>query len=74
MNYYLCPRCKFRVASSKYICSTCGFKVPPASDTKSGVSDIPQKVAKSSFIGKLFNAEQRPNKSSDSTAEKPVLG
>jgi DNA-directed RNA polymerase subunit RPC12/RpoP len=74
MNYYLCPRCKFRIASSKYICSTCGFKVLPASDTKSGVSDDSHKAAKPNLLGKIFNVEQRANKPSDSAAEKPVLG
>jgi predicted amidophosphoribosyltransferase len=25
MQYYLCPRCQFRVAENKKVCSTCGF-------------------------------------------------
>jgi len=75
MNYYLCPRCKFRIASTKYVCSTCGFKVPPVHhDTKSEADErAPVAVVKVSFLSKLFNLDASRNKVVETPADKPLL-
>ena len=33
MQYYLCPRCKFRVAQNKHVCNTCGLDIAAYNST-----------------------------------------
>jgi DNA-directed RNA polymerase subunit RPC12/RpoP len=75
MNYYLCPRCQFRIASTKYVCSTCGFKVAPVHhDTKREVVEpAPLTVVRVSFLSKLFNLDANRHKAVEAPAEKPLL-
>jgi len=74
MNYYLCPRCKFKIASNKHLCTTCGYKIPSSSGTKSGAKEAsPEKATKSAFLGRLFNNIEKANeKKSDTAQEKPA--
>jgi DNA-directed RNA polymerase subunit RPC12/RpoP len=74
MNYYLCPRCKFKIASNKYLCTTCGFKIPSSSGTKSGGKEAsPKESTKQAFLGRLFNNLEKANgKKTDTAQEKPA--
>lgn len=36
MNYYLCPRCQFRVAANAHICKICGYVAPAVSTSRDG--------------------------------------
>jgi hypothetical protein len=74
MNYYLCPRCKFRIASNKHLCTTCGFKIPSDNGTKSGAKEVsPKETTKSAFLGRLFNnIEKASEKKADTAKDKPA--
>lgn len=68
MQYYLCPRCQFRVAATKKVCHTCGFDI---STLKSAEADqaAAGKAPKSMFWSKIFGQDR--NK--ETTTEKPAL-
>ncbi len=74
MNYYLCPRCKFKIASNKHLCTTCGYKIPSNNGTKVGGNDASAKeTTKSAFLGRLFNNIEKANaKKADTTKEAPA--
>jgi len=64
MQYYFCPRCKFRmIAVKKHICPTCGFKLPRIdhagdssnSDTSERQTERPAVTPR--FWSKLFKLE-----------------
>jgi predicted amidophosphoribosyltransferase len=74
MNFYLCPRCQFRIPSNKYLCSTCGLKITPVHETHDAIQESPDVIAvKSTFLNKLFNLGRHHNKVVETTAEKPAL-
>jgi DNA-directed RNA polymerase subunit RPC12/RpoP len=75
MNYYLCPRCHFKVSATKYICSTCGFKVPPANDTKNrAVAENESKASvKPNLFLRLFGSNGATQNQKETAAEKPAL-
>lgn len=70
MQYYLCPRCQFRIAANKHVCATCGFHVPSQRSTAGG-ADSEQKTAKSNVFSKFLKMDRRPK---ETTQEKPALG
>lgn len=73
MQYYLCPRCKFKTASNKPVCQTCGlnfavYNSTVGSDSTAGDS----KPSKFKLFSKIFHLEGRQAK--ESGQEKPALG
>lgn len=76
MHYMLCPRCKFRVALNKHMCSTCGYVVPPPSSVRA-VSDelgpMP-KAQKGGFWAKFFGLEPQVDEHTEPPHEEPALG
>jgi hypothetical protein len=69
MQYFLCPKCQFKVPANKHICQTCGYKIPSASEASGGAdgADI-----KARTFSKLFGFNA--SKQKDSQQEKPALG
>ncbi len=71
MQYYLCPRCQFRIAANKQRCNTCGFNM---SSLKNSVpaeeQTTPSKMPKTAFWSRfgMQPAKQEP------AQEKPALG
>jgi len=57
------------------MCSTCGFKVPPANDTKNrAANENESKVSvKPNMFSKLFGTNGANANPKESTAEKPAL-
>lgn len=76
MLYYLCPRCKFRVAASAHLCKICGYVAPAVSSTRDGKDDnIGRKETSkvkswARFLG-LDSASAEPK---ETGKEKPALG
>ena len=70
MQYYLCPRCQFRIAANKHVCATCGFHVPVQRSTASG-AETEQKASKTNVFSKFLKMDRRAK---ESTQEKPALG
>ena len=72
MQYFLCPRCQFRVPATKHTCQTCGFKIPTASSTKGGTTAGDNAVKLTNPFAKLLgftgNAKQK-----ETGSEKPAL-
>ncbi len=73
MQYFLCPRCQFRVPANKHICQTCGNKIVSSTPANSGADNSVEKKALVNPFAKLlgFNNE---SKSKDGSQEKPALG
>jgi hypothetical protein len=71
MQYYLCPRCKFRVAQNKHVCNTCGLNIAAYNSTVSGDESAEQaKPASKSVWSKVLGLDGRRK---DSQQEKPAL-
>lgn len=71
MQYYLCPRCKFRVAQNKHVCNTCGLNIAAYTSTISGDESAAQsKPASKSVWAKVLGMDGRRK---DSQHEKPAL-
>lgn len=70
MQYFLCPRCQFRIPGNKHICSTCGYVIPSASSTR-GVTqeskDQPAKTSKTAFWSKFLGlgTPEKPSESQE---------
>lgn len=74
MNFYLCPRCQFRIPSTKYMCSTCGLKITAVHENKEAVEESPVVITvKNSLFNKIFHFGRGREKSVDTNAEKPAL-
>ncbi len=72
MQYYLCPRCKFKVAQNKHVCNTCGLNVAVYNSTISGEQDTAQvKPATKNVWAKVLGLDGRQKESGQ---EKPALG
>lgn len=72
MQYYLCPRCQFRIAANKKVCTTCGFNLAALKNAapSEDVSETGSKAPKTAFWSKYLG--QQSNK--ESAQEKPALG
>lgn len=81
MQYYFCPRCKFRMIGAKrHICPTCGYKLPrveqavDTATTDTGERRARRTAITAGFWSKLFKWEiAADNDSMESTQEKPAL-
>jgi hypothetical protein len=71
MQYFLCPRCQFRVPATKHVCQTCGFKIPSAKSTTSGASSNGDGAVK---LTNPFAKMLGFNKQKEAGSEKPALG
>jgi hypothetical protein len=72
MQYYLCPRCQFRIAANKHVCATCGLNIASQKSTASGAENNgDQKASKSNLFSKFLKMDRRPK---EATQEKPALG
>lgn len=77
MHYILCPRCHFRVALNKHLCSTCGYNLSTANNAR-GVNEELGQGAKAkrgdNFWAKFFGLEPPDDDRKDPTKEEPALG
>lgn len=70
MQYFLCPRCNFRVPGNRRTCHTCGYEVPKAAASTS-IEEEPKTLnKKSSAWAKVFGFNQQEAKRD----ENPALG
>lgn len=53
MQYFLCPRCQFKVPANKHICQTCGYKVPTSKPAQ-GEANGTDNGTKARSFSKLF--------------------
>lgn len=72
MHYYLCPRCNFKIAEKKRLCTTCGFRIPKPEAVDDGVSGV-QSSKRGSFFSRFFGMRPEDNNSAESGKEKPAL-
>lgn len=71
MQYYLCPRCQFRIAANKQRCNTCGFNMASLKTAAPAEEQTqPSKMPKTAFWSKF--GMQSTNK--EPAQEKPALG
>jgi hypothetical protein len=72
MQYYLCPRCRFKSVSNKPVCQTCGLNFAVYNSTVSSDSAVAEsKPSKFKAFAKFLNLEGRQAKKSGQ--EKPAL-
>ncbi|HEY9777871.1 MAG TPA: hypothetical protein V6C81_29185 [Planktothrix sp.] len=67
MQYYLCPRCQFRVPAKRNACTTCGFDLTPLKNAK---VDQEEKPSRASMLLKLIGGNKQKEQPSQ---EKPAL-
>jgi len=83
MMLQVCPKCQFRLAPGRHICSTCGFVVVSKRDVKGGAQSkaAPStvsaalrnaKVEKRGFWASLFSTENESPK--EQRRDEPALG
>jgi len=73
MQYYLCPRCKFKTAAKKHVCQTCGLNFAVARSTNGGDNKTDsEKPSKIKAWSKLLGLDGHRTK--ESGHEKPALG
>jgi hypothetical protein len=71
MQYYLCPRCNFRVAQNKHVCQTCGLNVNAYNSTIAGEQDATtSKPASKNVWARVLGLDGRRK---DGGQEKPAL-
>jgi hypothetical protein len=71
MQYYLCPRCKFRVAQNKHVCHTCGLNIASLNSTAGGEQDTANaKPVTKNVWAKVLGLDGRRK---ESAQEKPAL-
>ncbi len=73
MQYFLCPRCKFKISGASRICSTCGYqivKMNPATSSTPEIKEEPKKRA--SLLSRFFGLDN--NKPAEGGTEKHALG
>ena len=76
MQYFLCPRCQFKVPANKHLCQTCGYQVPSAA-TNGGASSASASAASRSVkstnpFAKLLRLQSDDN--NETSQENPALG
>lgn len=70
MQYYLCPRCQFRIAANKQRCNTCGFNMASLKSSAPAEEQAPTgNLPKTAFWSKF--GMQPANK--EKAQEKPAL-
>lgn len=75
MHYYLCPRCNFKIAEKKRLCTTCGYRIPkPESVDQSESASGTGAAKRSNILSRFFGVRAEENKSGESGQEKPALG
>ena len=72
MQYFLCPRCQFRVAANKHSCSTCGYKMPSTSAASGGTNGAERTTTLTNPFAKLLGFAGG-DKQKETGSEKPVL-
>ncbi len=72
MHYYLCPRCNFKIAGKKRLCTTCGYRIPKP-ESNDDVASGAKSMKRNSVFSKLFGFRPDDNKSTESGQEKPAL-
>ena len=73
MQYFLCPRCQFKVPANKHICQTCGYSVPSAKPVQAeagGATDGATDGSKVRNLSKLFGF----NSAKQKDAQREALG
>jgi hypothetical protein len=71
MQYYLCPRCNFRVAQNKHVCQTCGLNITAYNSTIASEQDAaPSKPASKNVWARVLGLDGRRK---DGGQEKPAL-
>lgn len=70
MQYFLCPRCNFKVPGNRRSCTTCGYEVPKAAGNASVQEDTQALTKKSSVWSKFLGFSQADAKRD----ENPALG
>jgi ribosomal protein L40E len=65
MQYYLCPRCQFRVPAKKNACTTCGYDMLPLKTAAAQQNE--NKPAKASIWSRMLGDKKEQGK------EKPAL-
>jgi hypothetical protein len=73
MQYYLCPRCQFRVAINKNVCHTCGFSMSSLKNSQNNAeqSSTAEPTTKTAVWAKFLGLSG-PRK--ETGKEKPALG
>lgn len=78
MLYQICPRCKFRVALNKHICSTCGAAVPCKKELEEAALQKEQEMqaarGQKGFWKSLFSPAQARAEKSEPIHEERALG
>ncbi len=75
MDYLtICPRCKFKVSTSKHFCPTCGLKMQAVVGKPEKQSESPnsQPATKTSLWASFFGIDGNTEKEVDQTQEKPA--
>jgi len=72
MQYFLCPRCQFRVPANKHICQTCGYKIPSASGAGGGTKNVERSGTLTNPFAKLLGFTGS-DKQKETGSEKPAL-
>ncbi|MBX9668858.1 MAG: hypothetical protein K2X93_14630 [Candidatus Obscuribacterales bacterium] len=70
MQYFLCPRCSFKVPGNRRSCHTCGYEVPKAVTNISSDTDEKSVSRKANVWAKVLGFSQQEGKPD----EKPALG
>lgn len=73
MQYFLCPRCQFRVPANKHSCQTCGYKIPSTSGTSGGTKPEERTGKLTNPFAKLLGFTGN-DKQKETGSEKPALG
>lgn len=71
MQYFLCPRCNFKVPGNRRSCTTCGYEVPKAAPSNTVVEEDSKTLnRKTSVWSKVLGFNQQEAKRD----ENPALG
>ncbi len=73
MQYFLCPRCQFRVPANKHICQTCGNKIVHAAPTGGAAEKGVDRKANINPFARLLGLNNQ-TKQTDNNQEEPALG
>ena len=72
MHYYLCPRCNFKIAGKKRLCTTCGYRMPKPDSTDDSASGA-KNAKRGSIFSRFFGVNSDDNKQTEGGQEKPAL-
>jgi hypothetical protein len=70
MQYFLCPRCNFKVPGNRRSCNTCGYEVPKAAGSSVVEEDSKTLNKKSAVWSKFLGFSQQDQKRD----KNPALG